>query len=244
MTHLTQQPLNSTSQPSDWRLDGQAALHLPAGVLEVWRVDLGLIPDAATDVLSPDERLRADAIVRSEVERRWRRSRAALRLLVGRYLGLEPAHVRFRTAPGGKLHLADDRLAFNGSHSGELALFAFAASGHVGVDVELADRPRVPDRGALAARVLGEPAAARIARVPAPEADAELLRMWVSHEARLKCLGVGLAGAGAERRREHEEPVVRELDLGPTAFAAVASAPTPLELRCRSLRRPGGSDWR
>lgn len=123
----------------------------------------------------------------------------ALRVILGRYLGLPADELRFETGSHGKPRLAapEGELEFNLSHSGSLALVAVARR-EVGVDVE---RIR-------AKRPLG------------------FYRRWADREARVKCLGTGLTGAVPP---DSTEPAVHRLDVGPGYAASVAfSGPATL----------------
>jgi phosphopantetheinyl transferase len=135
-----------------------------AAELHIWRarLDAGGWPPA--DGLPAAERERAARMRRGEVRQRWVASRWALRGVLGRYLDLEPAEIELRFGDRGKPLLAGAAsLAFNLSHSDELALVAVAPGLEVGVDVER----------------IGE-------RTPAFYAD------WVRREAVAKCHGTGL----------------------------------------------------
>jgi 4'-phosphopantetheinyl transferase len=131
----------------------------------------------------------------------------------------------------GKPALADDtppRLAFNMSHSGELALYAFSAAGAVGVDVETSRR--AIDEVAIAARTLGAADAERLQSLPPSARRREFLRLWTRYEAELKCLGVGIGGADAIAGELR--PVTMELELGPETGGAVATERAARELCC------------
>ncbi len=69
---------------------------------------------------------------------RWVAARWALRSVLARYLGGDPAAIELSLGERGKPHLADPgaTLRFNLSHSGELALIAVAEGREVGVDVQ------------------------------------------------------------------------------------------------------------
>jgi 4'-phosphopantetheinyl transferase len=212
--------------------------------VHVWRANLSEVAGELRDLLCSEERARAERILNERDSELWGRSRGLLRVLVGRYLGQDPRSLRFTTGEHGKpalLHDADKpattaerppgasaRLSFNMSHSGELALYAFSAAGAVGVDVEVARRPI--DEVALAARTLGEATARRLQALDPARRQQEFLQAWARHEAELKCLGVGIGGAGGKRGAYR--PTVLELELGPKAAAAVASERPARELRC------------
>jgi 4'-phosphopantetheinyl transferase len=203
---------------------------LADGAVHVWRADLDAVSDDLGATLSDDERARAERFLRERDGRLWGRSRAVLRALLGRYLRADPGRVGFAIGEHGKPTLADPgaRVSFNLSHSGAMALYAFAAPGPVGVDVELPRRPF--DAVAIAARELGAEAAERLQALPRPAREREFLRAWVRHEAELKCLGIGLAGAG--ERPDCPSPWIAELQVADGGAGAVVTPGRPAELRC------------
>jgi len=127
----------------------------------------------------------------------WRldSSPTALRRVLATYLGEEPERIRLGEGEHGKPRLegGGERLEFNLSHSGALALVAISGEHPVGVDVERV-RPR---RGQA------------------------FHQRWACHEARLKCLGVGLLRA---REMALAPVAVAPLDPGPGYVAAIAVA--------------------
>jgi 4'-phosphopantetheinyl transferase len=91
-------------------------------------------------LLSVDERHRAGRF-RFDLDRnRFIARRGLLRVILGRYLDLKPASIRFGYGPNGKPFLEDacdrDELTFNLSHSKELAIYAISRKRKIGVDVE------------------------------------------------------------------------------------------------------------
>lgn len=132
----------------------------------------------------------------------WRLSASGpgLRPVLATYLGKDPEQIHLVRGEHGKPRLAESgrRLEFNLSHSGELALVAVSGELEVGVDVE---RVR-PKRGE------------------------GFYRRWARHEARVKCLGIGLLRA----RQTDLEPVavgMLEVESGYAAAAAVAAPDLP-----------------
>ena len=111
--------------------------------VHVWRAGLDLSAETAR-VLA--ERLSADELTRSghyrfERDRiRFIAARGILRLILGRYLGIEPDAIRFFYEKNGKPRLqntsGDAVIKFNLSHSEGLALYVFARDYEVGIDLE------------------------------------------------------------------------------------------------------------
>jgi 4'-phosphopantetheinyl transferase len=214
---------------------------LDADAIHVWIADLDMTADRLLELLSARERARAAQMLSARVGRRWSRSRALLRVLLGAYLDTDPRTLRLRTDAHGKPLIGGMRVtgsgareqssgraqpSFNVSHSGSVALYAFAPRGSVGVDVELARRRW--HKLTLAARTFGGRESSRLATLDLEARDREFLRMWARHEALLKCRGGGI---GADPPNQMKEPWVAELDVGAGAAAALAAEHRPRELR-------------
>jgi 4'-phosphopantetheinyl transferase len=192
------------------------------------------VSDDLIEVLSPDERARAERFLKPRDGLLWARAHGVLRVLLGRYLDADAGRLRFAAGKNGKPTLIDDYagrqsepgsaapapagLHFNLTQSGHMALYAFTQIGPIGVDVEIARRPF--DEIAVAARAFGSPEALRLKRLRGVIRELEFLRMWTRHEAKLKCHGTGIGGGGAEMAGVDICSV--ELDVGPHGAGAVA----------------------
>jgi 4'-phosphopantetheinyl transferase len=206
---------------------------LADGAVDVWRADLATADDALAALLAPDEAERAAGFVREQDGWRWARARGILRSLLGGYLELDPRALRLATGEHGKPELVEPTvsLRFNVSHSGDVAVYAFADGRAVGVDVEVPRRPL--DHVALAARAFGPEEARRLGALEPASREREFLRAWVRHEAELKCRGSGIGGPSPE---PGDPPVwIAELDVGRGAAAAVAVVGAPCEIRLREF---------
>jgi 4'-phosphopantetheinyl transferase len=171
---------------------------LSVGDVHVWAVALQIDParqQALERQLRADERQRAGRFMCDEPRQSFIASRAALRSILGRYLGTLPTEVPIVCDGYGKPGLAgraaESGLRFNLAHSGQLALVAVAFGCDVGVDVE-ALRPIEHWRG-IAARYFHPDEAAAIAAAAPSNRNAAFLRCWTRKEAILKAVGVGLA---------------------------------------------------
>ncbi len=178
----------------------------PAAEVHVWRTAAGAVP-----------------------------SDRVLRRVLALYLGEAPEEIELARGEHGKPRLAAEpgRLAFNLSHSGPLALVAVSRGREVGVDVEREKPER--DLLALAERALTTEDAAAVRSAEVGERTRVFYALWARHEARLKCLGVGLAGAPSWP----SPPVaVESLPIDPGYAAAVAAAGEAVPVRCWTLDPP------
>lgn len=171
---------------------------LRGGEVHVWRAVLGTVPASLT-----------------------------LRQVLALYLDEAAEEIELTQGEHGKPRLAAEQplLAFNLSHSADLALVAVARDREVGVDVERVKPDR--DLVALAERALAPEAAAAVREAAEPERARLFYELWTRHEARLKCLGVGLA----VRPTQPPPPVAVQalpIDPGFAAALAVSGAPVPV----------------
>ncbi len=153
------------------------------GEVHIWRVDLNRWSGSGAE-LSPEEHARAGRFRFPELRHRWVAGRAALRQLVGQYVGIPGADLRFARGEFGKPYLAGSRVQFNMSDSGDLGLYGVTLDAEIGVDVE---REREIDGVSISRRFLPEPEAVAVSQDPA-----SFFRVWTRREAYLKCIGVGL----------------------------------------------------
>jgi 4'-phosphopantetheinyl transferase len=169
---------------------------LPEDEIHVWRTSLDMAaPDLAKlqQILSPDERDRADRFRFEADQRRCVIGRGALRLLLGEILDLPASTLRFEYDEFGKPSLMSAQglpLQFNVSHSGDLILIAIAKGRTVGIDVE---RIRTDlDLDGIAARFFSANECKILASLEAGRYEA-FFTCWTRKEAYLKAKGVGLS---------------------------------------------------
>jgi 4'-phosphopantetheinyl transferase len=144
--------------------------------------------------LSNEERQRADQFQLDAPRRRFIGARAALRQLLGEYLGVPAADVMVIYGLHGKpqLHEAgrSESLHFNLAHTKDLALVAVTRGCDVGVDVE---RLRLVSHFESIARRYFHPLeVADIFAAPQARRQEAFLRYWTAKEAVLKAVGTGL----------------------------------------------------
>ena len=172
--------------------EGDGPLAVGAGEVHVWqaRLDTASV-DELRDLLTPDERARADRYRHPKTGGQFAAARGLLRVLLGRYIGCPPAAVPITVRPDGKPEVggpAGDAVRFNVSHTDAVAVFALARS-DVGVDVEAVRTPASAD--ALVERFFAPTERAQYLALPGELRAAAFLRGWTCKEAVLKGIGCG-----------------------------------------------------
>lgn len=172
------------------------SLDLPAGEVHVWRAELN---QPATTVrrlaqmLSDDERSRAERFRFEQDRTRFVVGRGVLRMILSRYLGSSPERISFCYSDYGKPALTQGGIHFNLAHSQNLALCAVVRDQEIGVDLErirqIADIDQIVDQY-FSSR---ERAVFRV--LPVHQALEVFFRFWVCKEAYLKAVGHGLRGS-------------------------------------------------
>jgi 4'-phosphopantetheinyl transferase len=166
-------------------------------------------------ILSPQERARTRRFRLAHLGRRYVVAHGLTRQLLATHFGALPQHLEFEYTARGKPRIArsvGNRLHFNLSHSGALALIGLARGGELGLDLE---RCR-PDPGllAIANRFFAPRERAALLALPEARRNEAFYTAWTRKEAYVKAIGRGLS-----------EPLNRcEIPLGreePVRFARV-----------------------
>lgn len=161
--------------------------------VDVWAWSLDEAPEERARLarfLNGEERTRAARFALRELSERWTVARGRLREVLGARLNMAPADLRFGRDARGKPFLeGGTSLAFNLSHTGDIAALAVAAHGDLGIDIELV-------------RPLREPVAERFFSVAENQVlnahaedhrEAAFYRCWTRKEAFIKAMGTGLS---------------------------------------------------
>lgn len=239
--------------PDGWS-PGPAAPRLTGGEVHVWRASLAASAGELGRLhalLSEEEQLRA-ARFKFEVHRgRFIAGRGIQRLLLARYLDVDPAAIRYRHAAHGKPALdgpgAESGIRFNVSNSDDGLLIALVRDREVGIDLEPVHR--VVDRDAVARRFFSVPENQVYDTIPEEQRDAAFFTCWTRKEAYIKAVGEGLSmpldcfdvtlrpGEPARLLATRGDPAqaerwtIRELDPGPGWLGAIVVEGPPFELR-------------
>jgi 4'-phosphopantetheinyl transferase len=118
-----------------------------------------------------------------------------LRIILSRYLNIEPANLRFCYSPYGKPILAEEfdaaRLRFNLSHSHGLVLYAVTRGREIGIDIEYIRRDLAFER--IAERFFSSREVAALHVVPTGRKVDAFFNCWTRKEAYIKARGEGLS---------------------------------------------------
>jgi 4'-phosphopantetheinyl transferase len=163
--------------------------------IHVWALDLQPCDSLAAHfepVLSRDEMERARRFRFDRLRYAFVITRGALRHLLGRYLNVTPAGIRFDYGSKGKpAVLSAAGIEFNLADSGDLAAFAFTVGCPVGIDLEqVHPLDHAPE---IASRFFCAEESAEILSLPPGEREAAFFRCWTRKEAYLKAIGDGLS---------------------------------------------------
>ena len=175
----------------------QQPVKLTTGEVHVWRRKLDETPANVTRLLATladDEKSRAERFHFQRDRDRFVVSRGTLRSILGCYLDMAPAALRFSYSDHGKPALAGEHqseLRFNVSHSHELALFAIGETRELGVDLEWV-RADVADEK-IAERFFSAEEIRVLRSLPREIQSEAFFNCWTRKEAYIKALGDGLS---------------------------------------------------
>jgi 4'-phosphopantetheinyl transferase len=171
---------------------------LNTGVVDLWSCCLDGSASALAACrkwLSEEELVRAGRFVHTEDQTRFALAHGGLRFVLARYLGVDPAALRFENGPTGKPVLVRQRrssldLRFNLSHSHGRMLIGVVDGVDVGVDLEEVRETVEPLK--LAERFYAGPEYESIKRSDPRDQAVQFYRFWVAKEAVLKGQGIGI----------------------------------------------------
>lgn len=177
-----------------------AELVLSNDEIHLWRVFLDQLTtscQALTEILSVDERARADRFYFERDRIRFIVGRSLLRKILGKYLEIEPSQLEFSYGSRGKpaltVTLQGSVVHFNLSHSQGLALYAISRDRRVGIDIEYI-RP-LDKVEQLVKRFFSSRENLEFQALPPNHQQAAFFKGWTCKEAYLKATGEGLAGS-------------------------------------------------
>ncbi len=188
-----------TSVCSSWDHPPET-LTLASDEVHVWRAGLDR-PKARVEsllhTLAPDEKARAERFHFEKDRDSFIVARVTLKRVLGRYLGLPPAKLRFSYNAYGKPALANnsgaDALRFNLSHSHQLMICAVTCGRDIGIDLEhlRSDLAELQ----IAEQFFSSQEVAVLCALPVEQQTKAFFNCWTRKEAYTKARGEGLSFA-------------------------------------------------
>jgi len=171
--------------------------NLTPGILQIWKADLKAWTTRAE--------LLAELLSEVEVERLGRYkipakrteftlSRGLLRVVLGSYLGLDPASLDIYISQQGKPYLPNEELRFNVSHSGRHLLCACGLHQSIGIDIQ--QIYAISSLETIAKRYFSSVESEYLAAMESPQEV--FFEIWTAKEAYLKAVGAGFQGSPTE----------------------------------------------
>lgn len=187
-----------SAPPSDFGDASYDITELASGAVHCWHFDIDatVAPAGALGALLSEQELRRSAQLKDPASRRrFMASRATLRIVLGRYLRVNPRSVVITAGPHGKPQLADSDgargLVFNISHTAGRGVLALAWDGQIGIDLQAWRQIRHVDP--LLQRCCAESERTWLRSLDPALQTAALFRLWTLKEAFCKAIGRGLA---------------------------------------------------
>lgn len=173
-------------------------LQLPKGEVHIWSASTEGSDEqfiSLQGILSADEAQRAGKYYFEHDRMRFVLSRGLLRLIMSRYLDVEPGTISLCYNHFGKPELASisggNTIQFNISHSGKLVLYAITCGHRVGIDVERIRHFQEAEE--IVERFFSAGEKMKFRSLPEDISDRTFLTYWTRKEAYVKALGEGLS---------------------------------------------------
>ncbi len=201
-------------------------MELKAFEVHVWQARLNVSTAPFVELLSIDERDRADRFKFEHHRQRFVAGRGILRSILAQYLNTNPQDLKFSYQPQGKPFL-DQSLQFNLAHSEDLALIAVTLDRPVGIDVEAIRA--IENLEALAQRFFTSTEYEAICQTQIEARSRLFFRYWTCKEAILKATGAGLSNLNGLEIKTLPDPesrvdnwILREIPTKPDFVGTIA----------------------
>lgn len=204
--------------------------------------NVSLLPTLRRE-LSHDEIARANRFKFEKDRSRFVISRGILRMLLGAYLDMPPAALKFEYTSYGKPFLSDTDLKFNVSHSEDMAAFAFVEGTEVGVDIEKIKEDS--DLMELARNFFSAREIAVMEKTPTTELARTFFRCWTRKESFIKAEGSGLSfplDRFAVSLQEDHSAILEQTDWDPSEkdqWSLFSFTPHPEYIGALAIRTKG-----
>jgi 4'-phosphopantetheinyl transferase len=161
-------------------------------VIHLWCILEGDLSGELRSILSGDEIRKYNSFRFKEDRQHYLFSRGVLRVILGMYLGYQPQHLDFVYDQKGKPFLDErfGKISFNLSHSNAMNLYAIAASGNIGVDVEYLRPLKYVDE--MAERLFNDDDLKFFRQLSNEKKNIVYMKSWTMKEAFFKATGYDL----------------------------------------------------
>lgn len=178
-----------------WRLPDSTIKSIQNDEAHLWRVAIDQHQDqyaAYRKLLTQEELVRADQYRFEKHRICYVVARAVLRLLVGKYIEVDPRDVVFSYIKNGKPLVVNQKgIQFNVSHSENYILIGFVKDYDLGVDVEYTKQPI--EVQTIAASFFSKEEVAMLVSLAEEYQTQAFYNCWTRKEAFIKALGDGLS---------------------------------------------------
>lgn len=160
--------------------------------LDIWYFSLETEPHQALSLLDNVEKSRRDRFLFEKHRRRFGAAHAMLRMILSRYLHVEPHEIAYETEAFGKPRLSfpATHLQFNLSHSGERAILSVGSHHPNGIDIEIhSERPYLE----LAENIFSAAEVHFLNTQNEADRISNFFKIWSRKEAFIKANGKGLS---------------------------------------------------
>jgi len=159
--------------------------------IDLWQFSLEQELHAADQLLNSEEKARANRFYFDRHKRRFATSRAAVRIILARYLNVPPEQLEFiYNAQGKPSVINSQKLQFNLSHTEDTALLAVGKTFPLGVDIE---RYSARPYEGIAQHLFSEKELEDLVKAPPALKAALFFHVWAQKEAFIKACGLGLS---------------------------------------------------
>ncbi|MBO0856853.1 MAG: 4'-phosphopantetheinyl transferase superfamily protein [Chloracidobacterium sp.] len=189
--------MHGMSQIHEWRIPPEE-IALNDGEAHVWRSSIIQEPQVVSSLsglLSPAEKERAARFYFLKDRLAFAVARGGLRVILSKYLKVDPRQIDFRYNFHGKPALAqemgNDMLRFNLSHSGEIVLYAVSRDREIGIDVEQLKEDFASQD--IAGQFFAPSEVKALLDLPPKLQKQAFFNCWTRKEAFIKAIGEGLS---------------------------------------------------
>ena len=165
--------------------------------VHIWTVSLNPSDDIISEfsnILSADEKEKADRFKFPELKKQYTVFHAVLRKLLSHYLGSSEKEITYTHGAYGKPEVTENinlqNIRFNMSKSSEAGIYAFTLQNEVGVDIEKIKS--MPDMNSIVKRHFSKEETELYEGLQDSEKEEWFYTIWARKEALLKAIGCGL----------------------------------------------------